>query len=85
MIGANNRDLRTFEVSLDTAIKLAEHIPSDRVRVAESGIHSAADLIRLRSAGYHAFLIGESLMSAKSPGDALKKLLQEANSVRPQS
>lgn len=85
MIGVNNRDLRTFEVSLDTAIKLAEHIPGDRVRVAESGIHSAADLVRLRSAGYHAFLIGGSLMSAKSPGDALKKLLQEANSVHSQN
>ena len=78
LIGVNSRDLRTFKVDLETAFRLAESIPSNAVRVAESGIHSGADLVRLRGAGYHAFLIGESLMKAQSPRDALKGLLAEA-------
>ena len=75
LIGVNTRDLRTFEVSLDTAFRLAEKIPAGVVRVAESGIHSAADLQRLRAAGYDAFLVGESLMRAVRPGEALRELL----------
>jgi indole-3-glycerol phosphate synthase len=78
LIGVNNRDLRTFKVDIETAVRLAEFMPKDVVRVAESGIHSGADIAHLRSAGYHAFLIGESLMKAKSPGEALKTLLVEA-------
>jgi indole-3-glycerol phosphate synthase len=76
LIGVNNRDLKTFEVKLDTALRLVDKIPDGIVRVAESGIHSAADITRLRDAGYHAFLIGESLMKATHPGDKLKEFLQ---------
>ncbi|HEX8817960.1 MAG TPA: indole-3-glycerol phosphate synthase TrpC [Terriglobales bacterium] len=77
LIGVNNRDLRTFNVSLDTAVSLAEFMPRNSTRVAESGIHSADDMARLRAAGYDAFLIGESLMKAASPGEALRALLSE--------
>jgi indole-3-glycerol phosphate synthase len=75
LIGVNARDLRTFRVSLETTIALAEKIPSGALRVAESGIHSPEDVARLRAAGYDAFLIGESLMRADSPGTALRELL----------
>ncbi len=78
LIGINSRNLRTFEVNLETAFRLAEKIPQECVRVAESGIQSGADVARLRSAGYEAFLIGESLMKAERPGAALAKLLKEA-------
>jgi indole-3-glycerol phosphate synthase len=78
LIGINSRNLRTFEVTLDTALRLAEKIPSGCLRVAESGIHSGADIARLKSAGYDAFLIGESLMRQESPGQALAKLMAEA-------
>jgi indole-3-glycerol phosphate synthase len=75
IIGVNNRDLRTFEVSLETALRLAAKIPSGVVRVAESGIHSAADVARLRAAGYEAFLVGEHLMKSGDPAAALEALL----------
>ncbi len=74
-IGVNSRDLRTFEVSLERACELAQHLPAHAVRVAESGIHDRADLHRLRSAGFEAFLIGESLMRQPRSGDALRHLL----------
>ena len=79
--GVNNRDLRTFEVSLNTSLRLAEHLPPNAVRVAESGIHSAADMQTLRAAGFHALLIGESLMRQPDPGAALAALL--ASDVAP--
>jgi indole-3-glycerol phosphate synthase len=75
LIGVNTRDLRTFKVDPQTAFSLADKFPADVVRVAESGIRSADDIAQLRASGYHAFLIGESLMRAHSPGDALKALL----------
>lgn len=78
LIGVNSRDLRTFAVDLNTALSLVSQIPDTALRVAESGIHTAADLRSLRAAGYHAFLIGESLMRAHSPGEALSTLLQSA-------
>ena len=81
LIGVNNRDLKTFKIDLATALRLGERIPSDCVRVAESGIASGADVARLRSAGYDAFLIGESLMRAEHPGEALKMLMEEAKVV----
>ena len=74
-VGVNSRDLKTFEVSLDRACELAALLPASAVRVAESGIHSRADMDRLRGAGYEAFLVGESLMRAPDPGEALRKLL----------
>jgi indole-3-glycerol phosphate synthase len=81
LIGVNSRNLRTFEVDLETAFNLVEKMPDTVVRVAESGIQSGADLARLRAAGYEAFLIGESLMAAERPGEALAKLLEEAKTV----
>jgi len=78
LIGVNTRDLRTFQVDLQAASRLAHRFPRNVVRVAESGIHSAADVERLRTAGYHAVLIGESLMRANSPGQALRELLASA-------
>lgn len=77
LIGVNSRDLRTFKVDMETALRLAENIPANVVRVAESGIHSGADVARLRAAGYHAFLVGESLMRAESVGEALRELVAE--------
>jgi len=76
LVGVNSRDLRTFKVDLQTALGLASQFPSGVVRVAESGIHSADDVARLRAAGYHAFLVGESLMRAERPGEALRALLE---------
>jgi indole-3-glycerol phosphate synthase len=81
LIGINSRNLHTFEVNIETAFNLAEKIPTSCVRVAESGIQSGADLARLRSAGYDAFLIGESLMKAERPGEALAQLIEEANAM----
>jgi indole-3-glycerol phosphate synthase len=78
LIGVNNRDLRTFQVDLKTSLGLAEVIPAAALRVAESGIHSASDITQLANAGYQAFLIGESLMHANSPGAALETLLAES-------
>jgi len=75
IIGVNNRDLRSFEVSLETSLRLAELIPAGVLRVAESGIHSGADVRRLKDAGYDAFLVGEHLMKAADPAAALRELL----------
>jgi indole-3-glycerol phosphate synthase len=75
--GVNARNLKTFDVSLDVSLELLALLPKDAVRVAESGIHTAADLQTLRAAGYDAFLVGESLMRQDSPGAALRVLLAE--------
>ena len=80
LIGVNTRDLKTFKVDLQTAFDLASEFPASVVRVAESGIHSGGDVARLQSAGYQAFLIGESLMRAESPGAALRELMQATSS-----
>ncbi len=77
-IGVNNRDLKTFEVRLDTSLALIERIPATAVRVTESGISNADDLSKLRAAGFDAFLIGESLMRQPDPGAALAALLAGA-------
>ncbi|MFZ0744443.1 MAG: indole-3-glycerol phosphate synthase TrpC [Terracidiphilus sp.] len=77
-IGVNNRDLKTFEVRLETSLELVERIPASVVRVAESGISTPEDLARLRLAGFDAFLIGESLMRQPDPGAALAALLGSA-------
>lgn len=76
LIGVNNRDLRSFEVSLDVSLNLARMLPKDVVAVAESGIKTADDVRRLSDAGYRGFLVGESLMRAPSPGAALTQLLK---------
>jgi indole-3-glycerol phosphate synthase len=76
-IGVNNRDLRTFEVTLDTSLALIERIPASVVRVTESGLFTAQDIARMRQAGFDAFLIGESLMRQADPGAALEALLKQ--------
>jgi indole-3-glycerol phosphate synthase len=74
LIGVNNRDLRTFEVSLNTSFQLADEVPSEAVLVSESGFHSKEDLQKLRNVGYRGFLIGELLMRADRPEDVLREL-----------
>jgi indole-3-glycerol phosphate synthase len=75
IIGVNNRNLHTFEVNLETSLRLAPQIPTDVTRIAESGIHTAGDIRRLRAAGYHGFLVGERLMTSPDPAAALRELL----------
>ena len=76
IIGVNNRNLETFEVSLDTSVRLSYLMPSHVIRVSESGIYSRADVELLRDVGFQALLVGESLMKAKDPTAALKALVQ---------
>ena len=78
LIGVNNRDLRTFNVSLETSVELAREAPGDVALVSESGLHTADDLRRLAACGYKGFLIGESLMRAPQPETALRSLLEKA-------
>jgi indole-3-glycerol phosphate synthase len=75
LIGINNRDLRTFTVDRDLALRLRAEVPPDRVVVAESGIRDAADVARLRAGGVDAMLVGEALMRAADPGAVLAALL----------
>jgi indole-3-glycerol phosphate synthase len=77
IIGVNNRDLQTFEVSLDISLRLSYLLPSNVVRVSESGIHARADIELLRGAGYQAFLVGESLMRSRRPADSVRALVAE--------
>ena len=74
LLGINNRNLRTFAVSLDTTLDLLPRIPAGMPVVTESGIGSAADVRRMRTGGVHRFLVGESLMRQDSPGATLKAL-----------
>lgn len=74
LIGINNRNLRTFDVTLDTTLGQLGRIPTDRIVVTESGILSQADVARMRSHGVHAFLVGEAFMRANDPGLALTTL-----------
>lgn len=77
IIGVNNRDLRTFSVSLDTSERLAQRMPNHILRVAESGIQNRSDVNRLQNAGYHAFLVGEHLMRSPDPAAAVRALVEE--------
>ncbi len=74
LIGINNRNLRTFEVTLQTTLDLLQHIPTDRIVVTESGILTAEDVKTMRDHQVHAFLVGEAFMRADDPGMALKSL-----------
>ena len=76
LVGINNRNLRTFEVSLDTTLDLLTDMPEGRLLVTESGIATRADVQRLRDAGVHAFLVGETFMRAPEPGEALAGLFR---------
>jgi indole-3-glycerol phosphate synthase len=74
LIGVNNRNLRTFEVSLETSLRLRKQMPADRVLVTESGLVVAEDVAKLRAAGIDAFLVGETFMRAADPGSELARL-----------
>jgi indole-3-glycerol phosphate synthase len=74
LLGVNNRNLRTFDVSLGTTLKLVNRVPPQRLLVAESGIHTLEDVAVLRSNGVNAFLVGEAFMRAEDPGAMLAKL-----------
>jgi indole-3-glycerol phosphate synthase len=76
IIGVNNRNLHTFEVTLETSLSLASKIPSGAIKVSESGIDSRASIVRLQAAGFDAVLVGEHLMRAPDAGAALRALLQ---------
>jgi indole-3-glycerol phosphate synthase len=76
LIGINNRNLTTFEVSLDISLSLSKAVPKDRVIVTESGISTKDDIERMRASGINAFLVGETFMRAQDPGAALHKLFQ---------
>ena len=76
LIGVNNRNLRTFEVTLDTTPALMGKLPADRLLVSESGILAREDVLRMKTAGVHAFLVGEAFMRAPDPGEALAALFQ---------
>lgn len=79
LVGVNNRDLRTFQVSLETSIRLAPLAPRDALLVSESGLNKAAELQRLREKGFHGFLIGETLMRAACPEAALRELRNDVS------
>jgi len=81
LIGVNNRDLETFEVSLDTSLRLSFLMPGNAVRVSESGIRTRADIDLLRGAGFQAFLVGEWLMKARDPARALGELLGRSHAA----
>jgi indole-3-glycerol phosphate synthase len=83
LIGVNNRDLGTFEVSLETSVQLASMNGDNAMLISESGIESAADIQRLYDLGYRGFLIGESLMRADDPGEALKQFTQRRQGAKP--
>ncbi|WP_457282283.1 indole-3-glycerol phosphate synthase TrpC [Polaromonas sp. P5_D5] len=74
LIGINNRNLKTFEVSLDTTLGMLARVPADRLLITESGIATPADVQRMRQAGVNAFLVGEAFMRAEEPGLALAQL-----------
>ncbi len=81
IVGVNNRNLRTLEVDIEASRALIDRMPAATVSVAESGLRSGSDLVELRRAGYDAFLIGESLMTRESPGEALAALLRAAGAA----
>jgi indole-3-glycerol phosphate synthase len=74
LVGINNRDLHTFDTSLNNTFQLLDAIPDDRIVVTESGIHSSADVAAMREKGVNAFLVGEAFMRADEPGDKLRDL-----------
>ena len=78
LLGINNRDLRTFETTLDTTLNLLGRIPAGRTVITESGIHTRADVARMRAAGVHGFLVGEAFMRAAHPGARLRELFFDA-------
>ena len=81
LVGINNRNLRTFEVSLETTARLRPHVPTDVVLVAESGVHTRADIARLAAIGADAMLVGEALVRAADVGRKIKQLIEGAQGI----
>ena len=79
IIGINNRNLKTFEVDIERSLRMAEQIPADKIKIAESGINSVEDVLLFRQNGYKGFLIGENFMRENDPGEAFKKFTEELN------
>jgi indole-3-glycerol phosphate synthase len=77
LVGVNNRNLKTFEVSLEQSVQLSGLIPKDKIKVSESGIHKVNDIVYLRKHGYKGFLIGENFMKEEDPGNAFKNFAEE--------
>jgi indole-3-glycerol phosphate synthase len=83
MVGINNRNLHTFEVTLENTYQLLSHIPEDKIVITESGIHSKDDVQAMRNQGVYAFLVGEALMRSEDPGSKLKDFFQGTLPIEP--
>ena len=81
LVGVNNRNLKTFEVSLEQSVQLSKLIPSDKLKIAESGINKVADIQYLKGYGYKGFLIGENFMKQEDPAEAFKNFAEELKAV----
>jgi indole-3-glycerol phosphate synthase len=81
LVGVNNRNLHDFSLSLETSVAVAERIPSEFVKVTESGLNAAADIVQLRRVGYRGFLMGEAFMRHSRPEKACAALVQELNTA----
>lgn len=77
IIGVNNRNLKSFEVDINNSIKISKHIPSEIVKISESGIENPIDIKNLINEGFDGFLIGERFMKSENPGASLKKFIEE--------
>jgi indole-3-glycerol phosphate synthase len=82
VVGINNRDLKTFSVDIDRSIRLAEHLPVNKLRIAESGIRDIETVLRMKSAGFHGFLIGEQFMKRPDPGIAFASFTDQLKKLR---
>lgn len=85
IVGVNNRDLKSFETKLDTSVTLSDKLPADILKISESGINSAGDIVRLRKYGYKGFLIGENFMKHSQPQEAARQLIQELDKLNEKS
>jgi indole-3-glycerol phosphate synthase len=82
LVGVNNRNLKTFEVSLETSVQLSNLIPSDKLKISESGIHKVEDIKYLDQYGFKGFLIGENFMKQEVPGEAFKVFAEEIKTFK---
>ncbi len=85
VVGINNRDLKTFSVDIDRSIRLAERLPFNKLRIAESGIRDAETILRMKAAGFHGFLIGEQFMKAPDPAIAFASFVDQLKIKRYES
>ncbi len=82
LVGVNNRDLKTFTVSIDTSLQLLEQIPDEFVKISESGISKVETVLQLKKAGFHGFLMGEHFMKQKDPAQACQQFIEKMNKVK---